>query len=127
MPTKNKALAQATLDAIEKDLEHWNQSDWSWVPGGNICNTTHCFAGYAALQAGAKFSAKGFLAGKNNGWRTKSGHRIEFISEFAARKLGLTPAEADSIFFYIHNYDVEPSRPVTFEDLKQRVSEVFGL
>lgn len=120
MPTKNKALAKAVLDVIEKDREHWNQNYYAsptdpvrWDDNDwNACGTSHCFGGWAGALRGAKFSPK------TKEWRTKSGHRIKNFEGWVAKQLGLTWDEAYSIFYtFTDDFDV----------LKARVTEVFGL
>lgn len=39
----NKELHLTTLELVEQNLQHWEQTDWH-------CGTTHCFAGFVVMQ-----------------------------------------------------------------------------
>lgn len=97
----NAGLLKLTMDYINLFPEKHDQGDWV-----DPCNSTMCFAGHAAMLAGATFKEKIYKdedewmvepeTGKHRRWDFE-GKRI-YISEFARRKLELTSDESSYLF-----------------------------
>lgn len=100
---KNVKLLNDTLEWIKANPKNHDQGDWI-DPGDNeesyeACNTTMCFAGHAAILAGATFDksvwfdeydwAVDFKTGQHIGSWEDSVH----VSIFAADRLGLNDGE----------------------------------
>jgi hypothetical protein len=102
-PARNLDLLERTMAHIEAHPEQHDQGSWI-----NACGTTFCFAGHAALLAGASkpLSENGF----GNGWFvdtvTSTSRALssywdvdeDGVREFARRSLGLSEDEADVLF-----------------------------
>lgn len=95
----NVGLLKLTLDYIKLFPEKHDQGDWV-----DPCNSTMCFAGHAAMLAGATFKKKiwedeyEWLVDPETGKHTREGSEREYVQYFAARQLGLTEGEADYLF-----------------------------
>lgn len=119
MTEKNIPLLLATMAMIKVFPEKHDQG--SWV---DPCNTTMCFAGHAAVIAGATFDrnihddADSWIVdpeGKHvpeveaydNGdyWSGSRKEGYKFIEEFAKEKLGLSKREADYMFHHSRSRD----------------------
>lgn len=107
---RNLELLKATREFILKNPAKHDQADWIEVREEQ-CNTTMCFAGHAAVLAGAEqprdfFSWRvdedGKLTEVVNGYR--SGGML--IEDYAREKLGMTYAEAEWIFYCMDNSTV---------------------
>ena len=85
---RNVELLQATMQQI---IDHPEQHDQYRFVDMNICGTTACFAGWAALLSG---------------WSIARIRRVDSMYDAGAKLLGLTDDEA-SILFYGSN-----TRPV---------------
>lgn len=85
-PVVNDALFVAVLAQIEREPETWDQGDWG--PIGPVCNTSYCFAGWAAVLSGAK---QRFLVDGNGDVLAQFGRRKEKVSAAAVRLLGIKP------------------------------------
>lgn len=108
MTDKNVPLLLATMALIKVFPEKHDQG--SWV---DPCNTTMCFAGHAAMIAGATFDRDiydqedewildpngkhvGDEQARDRHFNRKDGYK--YVEEFAADKLGLTPEESSYLF-----------------------------
>lgn len=97
----NENLLKLTMLYIKTFPEKHDQGDWV-----NPCDSTMCFAGHAAVLAGATFKNKIYqeeeewlvdpITGKHKDWHY-NGDRV-YIQEFARKKLGLTVRESDYLF-----------------------------
>lgn len=88
----NKELLLETLQYIEEHPEKWNQKHW--VPE---CGTACCFAGRAALLAGATYPLWMRNAGRTATMVLPYG-AIVSVSDYAAGKLGIDSKDADKLF-----------------------------
>lgn len=109
----NAPLLKLTMDYINLFPEKHDQGDWV-----DPCDSTMCFAGHAAILAGATFKKKiwddeyEWMVDPETGKHARFGNdKREYIQYFAQRKLGLTTDEADYLF---HHHR-------TREDLKKAV------
>jgi|SRR5687768_6894074 len=50
----NVELLKETLEIIEKNPQNYDQSNWVRKDSNNVCGTAMCFAGHAAVLAGAE-------------------------------------------------------------------------
>lgn len=113
---KNIPLLKETMEQILKSPEAHHQG--SWV---DPCHSTMCFAGHAAMIAGATFDPKIYqeedewlvdsATGKHVRWDEDAISYRQHISEFAQEKLGLSDME--------HGYLFSPLR--TKEELQEAV------
>ncbi len=97
----NENLLKLTMLYIKTFPEKHDQGDWV-----NPCDSTMCFAGHAAVLAGATFKNKIYreedewlvdpITGKHKDWNY-DGDRV-YIQEFARKQLGLSMAESDYLF-----------------------------
>lgn len=98
----NEVLLRQVMEKIKSDLESWNQESWfamydqdgyPWYPGdfGEPCETAYCFAGWTGIMTGFEKPAK---ETKTWDWRNDGEH----ISDYAQRALGLSTAQADTLF-----------------------------
>lgn len=97
----NENLLKLTMLYIKTFPEKHDQGDWV-----NPCDSTMCFAGHAAVLAGATFKNKIYreegewlvdpITGKHKDWNY-DGDRV-YIQEFASKKLGLTVRESYYLF-----------------------------
>lgn len=83
---ETKALAQEVVDFIMANPERHNQQSWF---GSAHCGTTMCIAGTVAMFELDVNSIKDFRLATQN----------ESILDFAGERLGLSHAEAHSLFF----------------------------
>lgn len=104
--TVNVELLRDTLDHIETHPQEWDQSDW-W------CETTACFAGHAALLAGAD------LVDEATQKVTYDGKRMH-ISDAAQLALRLSDREAVRLF--AGSNDLGDLRRIVAELAKARAS-----
>lgn len=85
----NMDLAYRTLDHIAEHPEEHNQSTWR-------CGTTACYAGHAAILAGAQW------CDPRDGYPISCVHTpdgvIEHVRFFAQQELQLTDGQADRLF-----------------------------
>lgn len=98
LPERNVALLQKTIDYIEQHPDQHDQNVWN-----NACGTAFCFAGHAALLAGATPPH-----GNTEFWRVDpltlraTSYHLSpdapIISDFAEKQLGLSWIEADIMF-----------------------------
>jgi len=105
LPERNVALLQETMAKIELNPELHDQSVWA-----NVCGTAFCYAGHAAILAGAEVPRGKAIA--DGHWWCVNPETLEStgktsmelrgddvqVDVFAARKLGLTEAEAGWLF-----------------------------
>lgn len=105
IPVRNVKLLQTTMNYVEKHPEQHDQTNWV-----NHCNTAFCYAGHAAIIAGATRPPNEATAWGNY-WmvnpETLESHasgaydaadRSLAVDEFAAKELGITMAEAEALF-----------------------------
>lgn len=99
--TLNAELLDATMTTIERDPEHHDQSHWARNVTSPDCQTTFCFAGHAAILAGAQPPAH------DGTWYVdpETGLSVSFfeptsehVADYAQKKLGLTDGQADKLF-----------------------------
>jgi hypothetical protein len=105
LPKRNVQLLRATIDYIDTHPEQHSQDDWV-----NECGTAFCYAGHAALLAGA--TRPGLEITRENTWyvdtRTLTSVTSRYysdlddevitVSEFAEQQLGLNVNESDIMF-----------------------------
>ncbi len=110
--TYNKELLKQTLQRIKTVPMEYNQGHWVKVEEANVCGTTMCFAGHAAILAGAEVPdpkkhvvADWYVAKDDSNsylnWRqaeAKDCQEYETVSQFAQRALGLNWDEQDYLF-----------------------------
>lgn len=113
----NIPLLRKTLEYIEEHPHEWDQDSWAekW-PG---CGTTMCVAGTAT-----------YLSGADLVWTRNEGGRISFdeavlcqtpdglhrdIEDYATELLGLTPGQANAIFYS------NPANPAKLRELVEKV------
>ncbi len=99
---KNLPLLKETMQVILANPELHNNSTWI-----SPCDSTMCYAGHAAMLAGAEFDFERYEAngqewlvdetGKARIW-CSSGSSIS-ISSYAQEKLGLSDTEANYLFY----------------------------
>lgn len=107
-PTPNLSLLRKVLDHIDAAPDLWDQINWS-----NGCNTTHCVGGWAAALSGDVVN--GIYSVSPNG-------SVYYVSERAQQLLGLTEAEADSLFKATNDrYDIE----FYANEIANRAGELF--
>lgn len=105
-PERNVELLRATMKFIEQHPEKHEQGQWA-----TQCGTAFCYAGHAALLAGATPpSANSMTHGRfwmvdPGTFQSRSETTLEQIAsgtlpvdEFAARQLGITVSEAEVMF-----------------------------
>lgn len=104
---KNVKLLQDTLDFIKTNPKNYNQGDWveAGESADEVCETTMCFAGHAALLAGATFDKDiwfdefewqvDFETGKHGNYYDDD---LVHVSTYAASKLGLNANEHSYLF-----------------------------
>lgn len=98
---KNLVLLKETMEHILKHPETHHQGTWV-----DPCKSTMCFAGHAAMLAGATFNPKIYLeedewlvdeeTGKHVQW--DAGRSRVYVNDFAAEKLGLNDWEEAYLF-----------------------------
>lgn len=103
LPERNVQLLQDTMAHVEQHPEEHNQDCWV-----NPCGTAFCYAGHAAILAGAARPTRQ-LARSDNAWfvdpetlesvgtRQPSESAVE-VGDFAELKLGITNAESEVLF-----------------------------
>lgn len=107
----NKELLKETLDIIKLKPSEYDQTSWVRVEEANVCGTAMCFAGHAAILAGAEApdpkkhyvadwyvnnSDKAYLNWQQYDaaeWGTATS-----VARFAQAALGLDYDQADYIF-----------------------------
>lgn len=104
----NAGLLKLTMDYINLFPEKHDQTDWV-----DPCNSTMCFAGHAAILAGATFKEKiwddeeewmvDLVTGDHKSWGYE-GKRV-YISEFARRKLDLSSDESAYLFHQTRTWE----------------------
>ena len=111
----NAPLLRKTLEHIEADQEHWNQEQWI-DPGVHetlgaydhydaySCDTSFCFAGWAAFLDGAKFIRSSLDINHLVDVVDEKG-REEHVSYYAKRALGLRDGVAYELFHSDNNLD----------------------
>lgn len=106
VPERNVELLQATMSFIEKHPEKHDQATWA-----NACGTAFCYAGHAALLAGATvpsgnalewghfwtINPETFQSGSETTLEQLESGNVA-VDEFAARRLGITSYEAEVMF-----------------------------
>lgn len=119
--TVNEKEILAVLDTIKQDLSRWNQATFA-----SNCGTTMCFAGFAAIRNG--YTIDEFGAFVNPAGEPVWGDEFE---DKIAEMLGLSPNQAQRIFYYFpENWfpeDRDPTGPELFDLLRDRVFEVTGI
>ncbi|MGB3483983.1 MAG: hypothetical protein WBB07_17425 [Mycobacterium sp.] len=93
-PTRNVELLERTMQHIDDHPELHDQADWA-----NSCGTAACFAGWSALLAFGTSVLDGYgfeLPAPFNDRLPNGNHPRMSIQ--AARLLGLTKAEAETLF-----------------------------
>lgn len=107
---KNTKLLNDTLAFIKANPKLHNQGDWidpgEYEADYQPCSTTMCFAGHAAMLAGATFDKDIWF--DEYGWDVdaETGKHTPFcdsenlihVSSFAGRKLGLDDSERQYLF-----------------------------
>lgn len=113
----NIPLLRKTLEYIEEHPDEWNQDSWAERRSG--CGTTMCVAGTAAYLSGANLVWTAGGAGdisfvEATSCRTEDGlyHDIE---DYATDLLGLTPGQANAIFYS------NPADPQKLRELVEKV------
>lgn len=106
-PTLRPDRVRRVLDLIEVSPAGWNQGSYA-----SQIMATLCFAGHAVVCAGV--SPQGLLRRDDNGHALRAQARAW---------LGLSTEQANSLFFYGHNFREHP----TVEQLKQHVALTTGL
>lgn len=107
--TKNIELLEKTLKAIRNSPDYHDQDHWIDF---NVCGTTMCTAGFAAVEAGAQvptqeqhgqagwaLTPEGKLGTSQQYWDGEA----DRVSMFSAKKLGFNEEEKDYIFFCMDN------------------------
>lgn len=103
-PCPNVALLDAVEQKILNDRDSWNQQQWnSGTPDENMCSTSFCVAGHAAVMSGAALPKYWFdewtvdpATGESFGvWNSD---RV-MVSQYAQAKLGLTDGERLDLFY----------------------------
>ena len=102
----NKELLRTTMDFINANPQLHNQGDWI-----EPCNSTMCFAGHAAILAGATFDQKIWemheewdvdaTTGKHGifqDYNDPASMNLCHVSDFAQNKLGISFAEREYLF-----------------------------
>lgn len=103
-PKPNIELIDAVELEIRDNPENWSQDWWNaGSPDANLCSTTFCFAGHAALLSGAerpRFSDFLWEVDPDTGKSVNRPHSrtAVHVAEYAAEKLGLTDAERKELF-----------------------------
>lgn len=132
MAALNKELLLRTMEEIEKFPETHDQGGWFKpldlpVPSkdGELCNTTFCLAGHAAVLSGASHpepaewvAQHGFEERRRSEWLVNPETRESFVclefndviaaeaagaiavQDYAREVLGLEPWEADALFYF---------------------------
>jgi hypothetical protein len=85
----NMPLIRKTMEYIYVHPHSWDQGAWV---SETSCGTTMCFAGTAALLAGATLDPKTDTCTSPDGY-------IMSIQDYAAQELGLDWAQEEEIFF----------------------------
>lgn len=106
LPERNVELLRATMDFIERHPEKHEQAQWA-----TQCGTAFCYAGHAALLAGATPPGANTLAFGRfwtidpDTFQSRSETTLEqiasgtlLVDEFAARQLGITVSEMEVMF-----------------------------
>lgn len=98
LPERNVALLRKTQDFIEQNPSQHDQGVWH-----NACGTAFCYAGHAALLAGAEHPG-----GRIELWHVDpvtlaavtyvQNPESAYVGDFARKQLGLTEAESDALF-----------------------------
>lgn len=116
---RNVKLLRETMNHILANPENHNQDTW-YSPGDAMCKTTMCFAGHAAVLAGAQVPDPKLFDGD---WYLKldgslSTHeeymtsmyedteqQVLRVSKWAQRKLGLNSYEFEYLFMFMGTTD----------------------
>lgn len=98
--TINTPLLRKTLEHITLNRSEWNQHVWFGFASSSHCGTAGCLAGHAAVLSGVPL-AYTYSRHGNVGVPVMSQDGLP-LSAVAYRELGLTPSEAD-LLFYSHN------------------------
>jgi len=99
--TIDTALLEATMLLIEEHPEQHDQAHWVWNAQAAECETTYCFAGHAALLAGAEPPARSgswFVDERTGRLAVFGAPHAKPVADFAQGKLGLTEGQADKLF-----------------------------
>lgn len=123
----NRELLKKTMAIVKYKPEQHDQHDWVMLDEESPCGTTMCFAGHAAVLAGAeipdpkKHRIENWYVGPN-GEYINADQRFGYdavyglgVGEYAANALGLPSVEADYLF--------NPDREV--EDIEVAVEELL--
>lgn len=107
----NKELLKATIDVINAKPELHDQANWVRIEEENVCGTAMCFAGHAAILAGAEapdpkkhYVADWFIAkgGKYLNWKeadaADADEQIVSVASYARNALGLDFETSDYMF-----------------------------
>lgn len=106
----NKELLKNTLDLINANPETHHQANWVRVEPANVCGTVMCFAGHAAVLAGAeipdpkKHKVADWYVGKDGQYLNyeQAGADGDFnyvaVSDYARKALGLSNEQANYLF-----------------------------
>lgn len=87
----NKELLLQTLAYIEEHPEEWRQGRWR-------CGSTACFAGHAALLAGAEWLHKKEINQATDEKVRAPDGAVEWVNDYAKHVLGLTTDVAEALF-----------------------------
>jgi hypothetical protein len=105
--TFNEPLARAALAAVRARPDQWDQETWR-------CGTGMCFAGFVAVEAGARWVTAD-LDDPDAGLVVGPDGKRSHVADFAAEALGVDPyGQFDRALFSVYN---------TLDDLDRLVGE----
>lgn len=126
---KNPELLRNTMATILENRDKHNQGTWisvkyaddSTYEEPNICGTTMCFAGFAAVEAGAESPTVSYLLQNDEWWIKPDGSvgtdddywdsgDVVRVNRWAGEKLGMNPYEREYIFYYFGDADALAER-----------------
>lgn len=109
----NIELLRKTKEHMQANPERHNQGTWIAFPGGhngNMCHTTMCTAGHAAVLAGAEIPNLGQYL--EVGWTLNKEGRLDYngvgVATWAEQQLGLTGDEYSYLFYCMDKEDLFP-------------------
>jgi hypothetical protein len=106
----NVDLLRETLQHIKEHREEWDQKQWR-------CGAAACFAGHAAILAGAEWEGDSDFGIYVLPPNAKSEGEFLFVGAYAQAVLGLSNAEADDLFWQDN----------TLADLEAKVAALIEL
>jgi|SRR5688500_1023583 len=117
----NIELLKKTKEHMQANPEKHNQGTWISFPSyssSNLCHTTMCTAGHAAVLAGAEVPNSGEHA--QMGWTLNQEGKLDYygdnVATWASDKLGLNEEEYNYLFFSLDK-----------EELFARIDQVLSL